>query len=248
MEQHNPGQMKKYLKQLKQREEQYLYYLGQLAFQAGEQGKLEDQGMLEAYRTLKDIQGQAAQWEASLEQIKAAKEAAQRPQCPTCGGAVVKGAVYCPNCGASLAAPPSVAATVPGAGGMPAPAAHVTAGPVCPNCGGPPDEDALFCGNCGARIAAAPVETPVPAAPAEAQAQASGAAEPSEASPAAPEAAGATAPGGAESAPAEGAPKAAAEEEPIPSLEETLACPSCGTDISEKDMRFCPNCGSKVRE
>ena len=47
MEQMNPGQVKKYLKQLKQRQEQYLYYMGQLAYKAGEQGKLEDPELLE---------------------------------------------------------------------------------------------------------------------------------------------------------------------------------------------------------
>jgi membrane protease subunit (stomatin/prohibitin family) len=37
-------------------------------------------------------------------------------------------------------------------------------------------------------------------------------------------------------------------EEPMPDVGETLACPGCGKDISEKDMIFCPDCGTKVRE
>ena len=82
MEQMNPGQAKKYLKQLKQRQDQYFYYLGQLAYRAGEQGMLEDQKMLEAYQTLQEIQNQITRWESSIEQLKAAKEAAQRPRCP----------------------------------------------------------------------------------------------------------------------------------------------------------------------
>ncbi len=106
MEQLNPAQIKKSIKQLKQRQEQYLYYLGQLAFQAGEEGKLQDAGMLEAYGTLKDIQAQMAQGEASLEQIRAAKEAAQNPRCPHCGGSLPRGAAFCASCGANLAALP----------------------------------------------------------------------------------------------------------------------------------------------
>lgn len=110
MEQFNPGQIKKSIKQLKQREQEYLYYLGQLAFQAGEEGKLEDAAMLEAYRTLKDIQVQQVQGEATLEQIRAAKEAAQKPRCAQCGEPLPKGAVFCAKCGASLTAPPPMAA------------------------------------------------------------------------------------------------------------------------------------------
>ena len=227
MEQLNPGQIKKYHKQLKQREEQYLYYLGQLAFQAGEQGQLKDPGMLEAYQTLKDIQGQAAQCEASLEQIKAAREAAQRPQCPACGGAIVKGAVYCPNCGASVAAPPPMAA--------PAPVALATTGPACPSCGASLDADAVFCGNCGSRTAEMPTPTPPPAPVVSAS-------ETPTPETAAPPVAGAAPAGEPAAVPA------AETEEPMPSLQETLACPSCGTGIPEKEMVFCPNCGSKVRE
>jgi membrane protease subunit (stomatin/prohibitin family) len=225
MEQMNPGQVKKYLKQLRQRQEQYLYYLGQLAYKAGEQGKLEDPELLEAYRTLKDIQGQVAQLETSLEQMKAEREAAQKPKCPYCGSALPKGAAFCAGCGTSLAAqpmasPPAVMPPLTAPAPAPAPSVVQPAVPSCPNCKSPLDEDAVFCGSCGTRIggeAAQPV-APVP---------------PPSPPPATPPV---VAPGDKPS------------EVDIPSLDETVACPSCGYNITEPDMRFCPDCGAKIKE
>jgi hypothetical protein len=236
MEQFNPGQIKKNIKQLKQREEQYLYYLGQLAFHAGEQGKLDDPGMLEAYRTVKDIQAQVAQSEASLEELKAAKEAAQSPRCPSCGGAVSKGAVFCANCGVSLAAPPAAAApAVPGPSGR-----------LCSNCGAPLDADAIFCGNCGAKSAGEVVaETMV--LPASGPTVSPAYEPPPQAVPQAVTEAGTPAQEGPAQV-AAAVPEPQATEEPSPPLEETHACPKCATGISDKDMLFCPKCGTKVRE
>jgi hypothetical protein len=226
MEQMNPGQIKKTLKQLRQRQEQYLYYLGQLAFQAGEGGKLTEPDMQEAYRTLKDIQAQIAQGESTLEQIKAAKEEAQNPRCPNCGGATAKNAPFCPNCGSSLVAPPPGA---PVAAATVAAAAPVPAGNTCANCGASLDADAVFCGNCGAKTAAAEPQTP---AQPDAQAAAPQ-----------PEATEAPAP-----EPAASPPQEKESEEPMPDVGETLACPGCGKGIVEVDMIFCPECGTKVRE
>lgn len=302
MEQYNPGQIRRFLKQLQQREEQYVYYLGQLAYQAGERGLLSEPAMLEAYRTLKEIKAQIAQWEETLARIKSAKEAAQRPRCPNCGGEVVKGALYCPSCGGALASPSHPAAPAAAAGsvppsGMPGASAPATAPPPmpgagvpmppaaavqpptspavptgahaaaqaarsCPRCGAPLDEDAVFCGNCGVRVSVS-------------VATASGAPQ---------EGAGAEAastpetPGGGEKGSGMG-PEAGTEKEEVPtgdvgtpgvdsaaqpvetagaaqpgnteeelSAEETVACPSCWTAITDLDARFCPNCGSKVRE
>jgi hypothetical protein len=242
MEQATPGQIKKYVKQLRQREEQYLYYLGQLTFQAGEEGKLEDPGMLEAYRTLKDIQAQAVQWETSLAQIKAAKESAQKPRCANCGE-LVKGAAFCPGCGAPVTAPPAAPVA-------PAPMPPAPTGKVCAGCSAPLDDDAVFCGNCGAQVVQAPVQS-------EATTPAAGAAATPPAPPA-PEAAAppvVPAPVAAEPAVEEAAPSPAPDappeqkaEEAMPAVEETLACPNCSTPIPEHDMRFCPDCGTKVRE
>jgi hypothetical protein len=226
MEQMNPGQVKKYLKQLKQRQDQYLYYLGQLAYKAGEQGKLEDPELLEAYSALKNIQSQVAQWETSLEQIKAAKEAAQNPKCPYCGTALPKGAAFCAGCGTSLvaqpmAAPPSAAPPLAAPAPAPVPPVAQPVGPSCTNCGTPLDDDAIFCGGCGTRTSGeasqpvAPVSMPSPP-------------------------------------PAPPPPVVVEAEKPsevdMPSLDETVACPSCGFNISEPDMHFCPECGAKITE
>ena len=238
MEQLNPGQVKKYLKQLKQRQDQYLYYLGQLAYKAGEQEKLDDPEMLEAYRTLKEIQGQIVPWESSLEQLKAAREAAKQPRCPYCGSPVIKGAVFCPSCGQSVAAAPAAAvspvATTASVAAQPAPPA---AGRACPGCGAPLDEDAAFCGNCGARVAVEPAQ-PVASPPQPVP----------HAAPATPPPATAeTAPAGGRTEPEAGV----AEKAPEPVEEtagEAAACPGCGTTIGDPAVRFCPECGTKVRE
>ncbi|MDD3719108.1 MAG: zinc ribbon domain-containing protein [Actinomycetota bacterium] len=249
MEQLNPGQIRKHIKQLKQREQEYFYYLGQLAFQAGEQGKLDDPGMLEAYRVLKDIQVQIPQWEVSLEQLKAAKQAAQKPSCPQCGEPVVRGAAFCAGCGTSLAAPPPQAAGVPGIAGM-----------ACPTCGGPLEEDAVFCGNCGARTglttpesAAAPAPPPSAAPP---PAVAEETQPPPEETHACPKCGAVSTEAGIQFCSVCGASLQQAEaetqppeaEETQPPLEETHACPKCGAGIPDKDMVFCSACGTKVKE
>lgn len=274
MEQINPGQVKKMLKQLKQRQEQYLYFLGQLAYKAGEQGKLEDPEMIEAYRTLKEVQGQAAQGESTLEQYRAAKEAAQRPRCPYCSATVLRGAVFCANCGVSLATPPQAVPSpaVPPMAAPPMTAPTPVAAPtppsawpvppatgmVCPGCGASLDEDALFCGNCGARVEAKPAQLAAPAAPP---------APPLTPSPPVP---AATVVEAAAAPKVEEQPASTSPESPAPSIEgeaasqtaegekpsepeeqssmEATKCPGCGIDISDPDMRFCPDCGSKVGE
>ena len=240
MEQLNPAQIKKNIKQLKQRQEQYLYYLGQLAFQAGEEGKLQDAGMLEAYGTLKDIQAQMAQGDAALEQIRVAKEVAQNPRCPQCGGSLPKGAAFCASCGANLATPPPAA--VPAV----VPAAPLLTGKACVNCAAPLDDDAVFCGNCGARseegAVAEAVPASAPALPAPPVSEMPAPPAPTaEAAPPAPEAAAMVETVTDEA----GAPAA---EEAAPPIEETLACPKCGADVPEKDIIFCSACGTKVRE
>ncbi|OFW70334.1 MAG: hypothetical protein A2V52_06105 [Actinobacteria bacterium RBG_19FT_COMBO_54_7] len=156
MEQMGPAQIKKYLRQLRERRDQYLYYLGQLAYKAGDAGQLQDNEMLEAYNALKEIQAQVDQCENSIAQIKAAREAAkQGARCPHCGSPAMKGAVFCGTCGQSMlqqqpgmvqppmGGPPPVMAT--------APAMSVA---TCPSCSAPTDADTVFCANCGARVEA----------------------------------------------------------------------------------------------
>ncbi|NPV60934.1 MAG: zinc-ribbon domain-containing protein [Actinobacteria bacterium] len=336
MEQYNPGQIKKFLKQLRQREEQYTYYLGQLAYREGEAGGLSDPTMLDAFQTLKGIKEQIAQWEVSLAQIKASKEAAVRPRCPNCGGEVIRGAIYCPSCGAALAAPPAPGSPAIPVGAPPSasapvmPGTHVPVPPAatgttplpptsqagagvapqavvpspgrsCSQCGAPLDEDAVFCGSCGTRVAApeavatmvspsqvgaaepataegetAPGKTaegPMEGKPGSVSVQAehgAGAITPAadtaegereggveEPAVGTMSAAGETVPEAAQGEPEAGgegrkadtsaaeAPSGTAEEV---SANETIACPSCWTQITDLDARFCPNCGSKVRE
>jgi membrane protease subunit (stomatin/prohibitin family) len=262
MAQQSAGQIKKQIKQLKQRQEQYLYYLGQLAYQVGDAGKLEDPQMMEAYQTLRDIQGQMAQWEASLEQLRIAKAEAKQPKCPHCGSAVGKGAVYCPGCGQSVTVPPAAvppAAVPPAAAPAPAPpaaaapsavpaAAPAPAGNKCAGCGEPMDEDAVFCGNCGAKVAQEQASLPPAAAPKTS---------PPTPAPTAEEETPETPSPETEAAEEEAAPEAPPEDEsPPPAGEEAKAedessggaCPGCGADIADESALFCPDCGTKVKE
>lgn len=251
----SPGQMKKYLKQLRQRQEQYVYYLGQLTYQAGEQGRLEEASMLDAYNTLKDIESQISQWEASLEQYKAA----QKPTCPNCGVPVQKGALFCPGCGSSLAAP------APAAAAPAAPPAAVPGKPAggrtCSNCGAPLDDDAVFCGNCGAKVAQPPaaaekVEEEPPAPPPEPgatpQPVSPQAAAQLQTAPATAEEALEEISGKGEGEKEEGSPEREenAAEQPVEAEpeEKELVCPGCGKEFSDTSVRFCPDCGTKVQE
>jgi len=263
MAQQSVGQIKKYLKQLKQRQEQYLYYLGRLAFQAGEDGKLGDPQMEEAYRVLKDIQDQIFQWEASLEQLKAAKAQAKQPKCPYCGSAVVKGAVYCASCGQPVATPAAVsqAAAYP----APAPAQAVAppapetprapAGKRCPNCGEALDEDAVFCGNCGAKVAGPlpPPETaaapePAPPAPAPPAGEAAVETPPAETGAGEEQRQPAQEPEAAETPPEAEVQEPAGEEAGAGGEAPGRICPGCGAHISDESAVFCPECGTKVRK
>lgn len=141
MQDHNPGQVRRYIRLLRQREQEYLHYLGQLAYQAGEQGRLEEGPMLDAYRTLKDIREQAARWGAYLEGLRAARQVPQVARCPRCGNLVAQGVPSCPYCGLSpvttypmpgeavvstprpgpVSTPPSAGPTVPLPGHAPEP-------------------------------------------------------------------------------------------------------------------------------
>ena len=75
--------------------------------------------------------------------------------CAECGGQILIGSKFCPNCGAAA----------PVAAAEPAPAAVQ---PICPFCGQALAADALFCASCGNKIPeqpAAPVKPETPAAP-----------------------------------------------------------------------------------
>ena len=84
--------------------------------------------------------------------------------CPQCKNLNPDGAVFCDNCGASLAGVAVPQPAVPAA----APAAR-PAGAVCPSCGAAVIPGEVFCDACGASLPAAPVAQPVQPTPAPAQ-------------------------------------------------------------------------------
>ncbi|MBC7248139.1 MAG: zinc ribbon domain-containing protein [Actinobacteria bacterium] len=275
MQQLNPGQVKKYLKQLRERKDQYLYYLGELAFQAGEQGALGEGPMLDAYRTLKDIMVQINQWEEYMERMRAAKEAAQQPRCPRCGAGVVRGAAFCPSCGTPLGAaapaapgmPPQVAVppqVLPQAGPLPpgaAPGPYGAPAPAAPGIQPPSPQPS-------------PQPPPPPPAPAGAVVPGgkacavcgaaldedalfcgncgsrvkAGAAAPEEGAAAGGEGTGPEAvEPGTEERPSGEAVAAGGTEAVVPAGAVPLTCPGCNTAVEDAEALFCPNCGARLR-
>lgn len=92
-------------------------------------------------------------------------------KCPHCGTENLDGALFCDECGASLAptaaAEPSAApAPTPSAPSVeePAPAAPSAGMVKCPSCQHENPADARFCENCGAALAPAPGVAPPPEA------------------------------------------------------------------------------------
>lgn len=221
MEQYNPGQVKRYIKQLKQREEQYVRYLGELAYQAGEQGKLEEGPLLDAYRALRDIRDQEVRWEEYLRRIQAARKAPAGILCPRCGNPLTPGVAQCAYCGQPVSVAYPGAARVPQAGPQAGPppygvpyGATTTPGPA-PAASGFPGAAPVPPG--APPVAGSPVSAPAAPPPA---AETPGRME----VPYAPPAAGIGAqPGG-----------------PGPSR-----CARCGSEL-EPDALFCGHCGTRV--
>jgi predicted amidophosphoribosyltransferase len=180
----NPAQIKKYLKQLTNSREQYINYLGQLAYQEYRDGNLPNPKLQEACSTLDEVASQVTKWEQDLATIEQMKQAARNPRCAYCGVPLSKGAPYCASCGQP--ATPMAVAPAPAAPMPAAPAPAPSAGKACASCGGALSSDATFCTFCGQPVAAdvapqqpaapmpavaAPAPVPVPAtAPAEAAA------------------------------------------------------------------------------
>lgn len=218
MQQYNPAKVKRYIKQLKQREEQYVRYLGELAYQAGEQGKLEGSPLLDAYRALREIREQKIRWEEYLQRLQAAKRAPVGFFCPRCGSPLHPGASHCAYCRQP------VSATYAGPAGVPQAGPH----------GGPVAYGAPY------GTAAAPGHT-IPAAGVPGAAAAPPGVPPVSA-PAAPSPA-AESPAGTEvetSQPAPGAGIQSHPGEPGPTR-----CARCGGDL-EPDALFCGHCGARV--
>ncbi len=163
----NPAQIKKYLKQLTNSREQYINYLGQLAYQEYQEGSLPNPKLQEACSTLDEIAGQVTKWEQDLAAIEQMKQAARNPRCAYCGVPLSKGAPFCASCGKP--ATPMAAAPMPAA---PAPVPAAAMGKPCASCGGSLASDATFCTFCGKPVAAdaAPQQPAAPAPPAPAPA------------------------------------------------------------------------------
>jgi Double zinc ribbon len=167
----NPAQIKKYLKQLNNSREQYINYLGQLAYQEYREGGLPNPKLQEACSTLDEIAGQVTKWEQDLVAVEQMRQAARNPRCAYCGVPLSRGAPYCASCGqpaTPMAAAPMQAAPAP------APAPAPPAGMACVSCGAALSSDATFCTFCGKPVTAdvAPQQPPAPPAPAPAPVEA----------------------------------------------------------------------------
>lgn len=219
MEQYSPRQIKKYIKQLKQREEQYVYYLGQLAYQEGERGELEGP-LLDAYRSIRDIRTEISRWEEYLERLRAMKSAPVGASCPRCGNLLAPGSPQCAYCGQPVAVYHPGPVGIPHAGPAPQGPPYGTAvppGPVAPPGGAP----------AGMRtppvIPGAQTQAMPPQAPPGPEAGMAGERRASTAAPTPP-----------------GIPV-----QPQPEKAQALKCPQCGGEL-QPDALFCGHCGSKV--
>ncbi len=215
----NPGQIKKFLKQLSSSKDQYFLYLGQLAYQEYLDGDLPNAKLQDACKSLDDIHAQIAHWEEELKKAEMLKKMKGGMICPGCGGVVGPGLAFCPTCGRQVLAVPQPPVGYPAPGAPPAQAAPWTPAPTqaatypqtppppaagatsqaCPSCGAAIDEETIYCASCGSKVK---VEG-------EADAQTTTQAEP----------------------PPKG-----------------ITCSSCGATYEEEDVFFCSECGQKLRE
>ncbi len=240
----NPAQIKKYLKQLSKSREQYLGYLGQLAYQEYQEGNLPVAKLQEVCATLDGIAAQVSKCEQDLAMIEQMKMVAKYPRCVYCGDPVPPGSPNCTTCGQPVGHPPRrprVTRRPPPRDTLrfrpprpPRPPRRRRVGKACVSCGAPLQADATFCTGCGqpvARPSVAPQRRlrprrppPHAAPPAEAPAARGGTA----AAAAAPDPArvGGTARGG---------------------IRRPLTCSSCGTVYDDPEALFCTECGNKMR-
>jgi|GEM_PF-1090459 len=246
-----PAQLKRYIKQLNASFEQYLNYLGRLAFQEYEAGNLPNPPLEETCKALKQIAEQRARAEAELAAAEQARQAARYPRCPFCGQPVPPGSPTCPSCGRAAAPPPmgmppygAPAPAVPGPPPpvfTPAPAAAPTAAPMSAPQQPPPAAQPApaavtatsACSGCGAPLepdaafctnCGKPTSGEAGGSPPEAPAAGSAAVSEEK-----------TVPAAVMEPPAEAAPG------PGTGLE-AARCSFCGQPL-EPDAAFCTNCG-----
>ena len=244
------GEARKNLRLLRKRWDEYIYYLGQLAYKALQAGNIDDEEMRAAYETLVEIERLMGYWEGVLAAPPTVSPApAGVVRCPGCGTILPPGALHCSVCGARTGGegvagsppPREVSPPVPPAA-MPAPT-PVTAVMNCPRCSTVLEPDARFCPRCGNPVSTGTVTSEPPGLTApepepEPRSQPASGVETQTVSPGDTVAEGragegsgtipATQAGGATTLPASGA----------------LKCPSCGSEVEEPGARFCPHCGT----
>ncbi len=138
------GQVKKQIKELYRSRDQYIMYLGQLAYENYKNGKLEDPSLQEPCRTLDEIHLQIDQWEEELGVLESMRSAKVGQICPYCRSPVLIGATFCNSCGKAISVIP------PAQREQGAVTEKVT---TCPACSALVLADAKFCSQCGWRIA-----------------------------------------------------------------------------------------------
>ena len=245
------GEARKNLRLLRKRWDEYVYYLGQLAYKALQDGRIEDEEMRAAYETLLEIERLIGYWEGVLAAPPTVSPApAGVVRCLGCGTILPPGALHCSVCGARIggegvavslpsreASPPVPPAAMP----APTPGPEVTS---CPRCSTVLEPDARFCPRCGNPVSTGVVtgEPPGLTAP-----------EPEEPEQRSQPASGvetqAVGPGEitAEGRAGEGSgtvPVTQAGEATTLPASGALKCPSCGSEVEEPGARFCPHCGS----
>lgn len=137
------GQVKKQLKMLYKSRDQYMMYIGQLAFEEYKNKLLPNEALQEPCATLEEVYEQVGLWEEQLSVLQNMKSARVGQICPYCRAPVLTGATFCNSCGKTIAP------AAPAAGARKEGDKTVIN---CQACGALALEDASFCPACGWRL------------------------------------------------------------------------------------------------
>lgn len=137
------GAVKKQLKMLYKSRDQYMLYIGQLAFEEYKNQQLPNEALQEPCATLEEVYEQVGLWEEQLNVLQNMKSAKVGQICPYCRAPVLTGATFCNSCGKTIA--PAAPAAGPQKEGDQAVIS-------CQACGALALEDASFCPACGWRL------------------------------------------------------------------------------------------------
>jgi DNA-directed RNA polymerase subunit RPC12/RpoP len=135
--------VKKQLKSLYRSRDQYMMYIGQLAFEEYRSKQLPNEALQEPCSTLEEVYEQVGLWEEQLNVLQGMKNARVGQICPYCRAPVLTGAAFCNSCGKTIA--PAAPAAGPQKEGDKAVIR-------CQACGSLALEDASFCPACGWRL------------------------------------------------------------------------------------------------